>query len=249
MALGPAIDRLYALRRRPGYEHARTELMAQLAREVQEDPESILGLGEQLLRNLNNTDPELDHANFGLHLLFDFFESRRLTQIRSLVERALQSSRFRMKERYIQTLEELGDPASVPALLAVLSLHRDGGIEAEDVRVAVLNALAGYFPPLADPSPVLELLPDDSPRVRAAALRYLLSHAVAAPPSMLAMRARNERDPELLDLVFELFERADPARALAAAEARLSTIPPSEAEIIESLQRTVKGLRERDDHA
>jgi HEAT repeat protein len=183
--------------------------------------------------------------NHGLHLIFDFFESRRFPQIRTLVERALQNEHFQMKERYIQTLEEFGDPASVLPLVTLLSLHRGIGLEDEDVRVAVLKALTGSFPSLADPSPVLDLLSDESLRVRSAALNYLWAHPVGVAAAVLASRAQDEGDPDLLVAMLELLEQADPVGALAAAEKRLASTPVSERETIELLQLTMEKLRAR----
>jgi hypothetical protein len=244
-AIDAAIDRLYARRHAPGYQQSRLELLKELNALVSKHPESMLAVGEDRLEELSNAPQDADRLNYGLHLLFDFFEGRRLPQIRALVERALQNENFRMKERYIQTLEEFGDPASVPPLIALLSLHRGSGIEAEDIRVAVLQALAAYFPALADPSPVLDLLGDESLRVRTAALRYLLVHPVDVAAPTLAARAQVETDPDLLAAILDLHEQADPAGALAAAEERLASTPASQGEVIEPLQSIVGRLRAR----
>ena len=242
-AIEAAIDRLYDHRHAPGYEQARSELLKQLNTLVPTRLGPMLAVGERHLQELSNSPQDVDRLNYGIHLLFDFFEGRRLSQIRTLVERALQNKYFRMKERYIQTLEELGDPASMLPLVTLLSLHRGSGIEDEDVRVAVLQALAAYFPTLADPSPVMDLLNDESLRVRSAALQYLSAHAVDGATSALAARVRDEDDPDLLAAMLELLERADPARARATAEERLASTPVSEREIIEQLQLAVEKLR------
>jgi HEAT repeat protein len=244
-AIEAAIARLYAHRRTPGYEQARSELLKEFHARVPARLAAMLAVAERCLQELNNAPQDVDRLNYGLHLLFDFFEGRRLPQIRTLVERALQNKRFRMKERYIQTLEELGDPASVPPLVNLLSLHRGSDIEDEDVRVAVLHALTAYFPSLVDPSPVLGLLSDESLRVRSAALQYVSANPVGVAVSVLAARAQDEGDPDLLVAVLDLLGQADPAEALAAAAQRLASMPVSEREIIEVLQLTVGKLRAR----
>jgi hypothetical protein len=63
--------------------------------------------------------------------------------------------------------------------------------------------------------------------------------------SVLAARAQDEGDPDLLVAVLDLLGQADPAEALAAAEQRLASMPVSEREIIEVLQLTVGKLRAR----
>src|SRR5262249_45163109 len=153
---------------------------------------------------------------------FDFFQGRGLAQIRSLMERALLSKLFNMKEPYIQALGELGDSASIATLTALLSLHRSNSIEDEGIRATVLGVLAVYFPALADPSPVIVWLGDESLRVRREALRYLAVHPVDGAGPSLATRARDEEDPDLLDEVLVLLAQVDRAQALAAAEARLA---------------------------
>ncbi len=182
-------------------------------------------------------------ANHGLHLIFDFFESRRLVQICPLIERALLNKLFNMKEPYIQTLGEFGDRASSVQLATLLSLHRSNSVEDEGIRAAVLGVLTGYFPALADPSPVVDQLGDESLRVRREALRYLAVHTVddAGPP--LAARARDEDDPDLLAEVLVLLAKTDRAQAIAAAEVRLASTSVLEKEIIEQLQLSLKELR------
>jgi HEAT repeat protein len=242
-AIESAIDQLYAHRRSPDYEPARAEFLKDLSSMAPSRLEPLLSIAESRLQQLGGADDDVGRLNYGLHLIFDFFEGRRLAQIRTLVERALQTERFRMKERYIQTLEEFGDPASLPTLVTLLSLHRGTSDDEEDIRTAVLNALTGYFPPLADPSVVLDCLSDESPRVRRAAIRYVSAHPADRAGATLALRASNEDDPDLLVDVLNLLEQTDPTKALASAEDRLASTPSSEAEIIELLQHTVERLR------
>jgi hypothetical protein len=242
-AIESAIDQLYVDRRSPGSEAARAKLSKELGSMVPLSLEPLLSIAERRLQQLGGDPEEVGRLNYGLHLIFDFFEGKRLPQIRTLVERALQIKHFRMKERYIQTLEEFGDPASLPSLVTLLSLHRGSSIDDEDIRTAVLNALAGYFPPLADPSVVLDCLRDEVPRVRRAALRYVSAHAVDVAADALALRALDEDDPDLLVDVLDLLEQTDPSRALSSAGSRLASTPPSEVQIIEPLQHTVEKLR------
>jgi hypothetical protein len=244
-AIDAAIDRLYTRQRTPGYEQARSELLKELHTLVPERLAPMLAVGERRLQELSNTLHDVGRLNYGLHLIFDFFEGRRLPQVRTLVERALQVKQFRMKERYIQTLEEFGDPGSVPPLVNLLSLHRGSDIEDEDVRVAVVQALAAYFPSLADPSPVLGLLSDESLRVRSAALQYIEANPTGVALSALAARAQDESDRDLLVAVLDLLGQTDPVKALALAEQRLALTPVSETEIVEVLQLTAKELRAR----
>jgi hypothetical protein len=244
-AIEAAIDQLYNRRRAPGYEQARSELLKELHTLVPERLAPMLAVGERRLQALSNAPQDVGRLNYGLHLIFDFFEGRRLPQVRTLVERALQVRQFRMKARYIQTLEELGDPGSVLPLVSLLSLHRGTDIEDEDVRVAVLHALTAYFSSLADPSPVLGLLSDESLRVRAAALKYVSNNSAGVSVSVLVARAQDEDDPDLLVSVLDLLGQTDPVKALALAEQRLALTPVSETEIAEVLQLTAKELRAR----
>jgi len=242
-AIETAMDRLYAHQLAPGYARARSELMAALEALLPASLEPMLKVGEHRLQELSNAPQDVDRINHGLHLLFDFFEGRRLVQIRPLIERALQNKLFNMKEPYIQALGELGDPASSAPLAALLSLHRSNSIQDEGIRATVLGVLAGYFPALADPSPVIDRLADESPRVRREALRYLSVHSGDNAGSSLAARVRDEDDPDLLAEVLALLAQADRAQALAVAEARLASTPAYEKEIIEQLQSSLRELR------
>lgn len=242
-AIESAIDQLYAKRRAPDYEPARAKLLKELGSSLSSHLQPLLSVAEHRLRQLDGADEDVGRLNYGLHLIFDFFEGRQLPQIRTVVERALQTDRFRMKERYIQTLEELADPASLPSLVTLLSRHRGNSIDDEDIRTAVLNALTVYFPPLADPSVVLDCLCDQSLRVRQAALRYVSAHPVDVAGPALELRALDEEDPDLLADVLDLLAQADPAKALASAEHRLASTPTSDAEVIESLRHTLEELR------
>jgi hypothetical protein len=238
-----AMDRLYAHQLASGYGQARSEFMKELDALLPASLEPLLEVGEHHLQQLSNSPQDMNRINHGLHLLFDFFEGRRLVQIRPLIERALLNKLFNMKEPYIQALGELGDAASLAPLAVLLSLHRSNSIEDEGIRAAVLGTLAGYLPALADPSPVVDLLGDESLRVRREALRYLSVHSVdiAGPP--LAARARAEDDPDLLAEVLVLLAQVDRAQALAAAESRLAATPAFEEEITEQLKSSLKDLR------
>ena len=204
---------------------------------------AMLELGERRLQKLGDRPEDVNRINYSLHLLFDFFEGRRLSQIRPLVERALRNKLFNMKEQYIQTLEEFADPASVLPLVSVLSVHPSNSIEDQGIRATVLDSLAAYFPALADPSPVLAHLADESLLVRRAALRYVAMQAVDTAGAALAARAWVEDDTDLLDEALDLLARTDRAQAVAIAEGRLASTPTSEAEIIEQLQLSLSELR------
>lgn len=245
VAIEAAVDRLYAQHRTPHYEQTRSDLVKELDVLASRDVASVLAVVERHLQALGGVSPDVDRLNHSLNFFFDFFESRQSPRIRSFVERALQLSPFRMKERYIQTLEELGDPDSVRTLVTLLSLHRGDRIEDDDVRVAVLKALTGYFPPLADPSPVLSVLNDRALRVRSAALQYLSAHLDARAVPVLAARVQVEDDPDLLVTALDLLGTVAPAKALTAAEQRLTSTPAGETDIVEPLQLAVGELRER----
>lgn len=204
---------------------------------------AMLEVGEQRLQELGDRPEDVNRINHSLHLLFDFFTGRRLPQIRPLIERALQNKRFNMKEQYIQTLEEFADPASVLPLVSVLAVHPSDSIEDEGIRATVLSSLAAYFPALADPSPVLAQLADESLLVRRAALRYIAMQAVDTAGAALAARAWVEDDTDLLDEVLGLLARTDRTQAVAIAEGRLASTARSEAELIEQLQLSLSELR------
>ena len=242
-AIDAAMDRLYAHQLASGYSQARSEFMRELDALLPGSLEPLLEVGEQRLQQLSKSPQDVNRINHGLHLLFDYFQGRQLTQIRPLIERALLSKLFNMKEPYIQALGEFGDSASMMPLAALLSLHRSGSVEDEGIRATVLGVLTGYFPALADPSPVIEWLGDESLRVRREALRYLSVHGVDNTAAPLAARARDEDDPDLLAEVLLLLAQVDRAQALAAAESRLASTPASEKEIVEQLEYSLKELR------
>ena len=242
-AIEAAIDQLYAHELAPEYDRDRATLTKAIDMLRPASLRPMLEVGERRLQELSDRPEDVNRINFSLHLIFDFFEGRRLAQIRPLIERALQNKLFNMKEQYIQTLEEFGDPASVLPLVRVLSVHPSDSIEDEGIRATVLGSLAAYFPPLADPSPVVAQLADESLRVRRAALRYIAMHAVDTAGAALAARARVEDDPDLLDEALGLLARTDRAQAVAIAESRLASTAPSEAELIEQLQVSLSELR------
>jgi hypothetical protein len=145
-----ALDKLYDHQRAPGYRQARSAFLKELDALLPASLEPLLEVGERRLQQLSNHAQDVNRINHGLHLLFDFFEGRRLDQIRPLIERALLNKLFNMKEPYIQVLGEFGDPASSEPLTALLSLHRGSSIEDEGIRAVVLGVLTGYFSALAD---------------------------------------------------------------------------------------------------
>ena len=237
------MDRLYAQQLAPGYDRARAELMNELDALLPACIAPMFITGERRLRELSNSPQDVNRINHSLHLVFDFFEGRRLEQIRPLIERALQNKLFNMKEQYIQALEEFGDPASLAPLATLLRLHRSNNVEDEGIRAAVLGALTGYFPALRDPTPVIDQLGDESLRVRRAAIRYLSTHAVHEADSALAKRVMEEEDPDLLADVLALLAETDHVKARAVAEERLASTPVSDKEIIEQLQLSLEPLR------
>jgi hypothetical protein len=242
-AIEAAMDQLYAHQLAPGYARARSELMKELDARLPGCIAPMLAIGERRLDELSNSPQDANRINHSLHVIFDFFEGRRLAQVRPLIERALQNNLFNMKEQYIQTLEQFGDPASLAALASLLRLHRSNNVEDEGVRAAVLGALTGYFPALRDPSPVVDQLGDESLRVRRGAIRYLSAHAVRTTDAALAIRAMEEEDPDLLADVLVLLAQTNQAKALAVAEERLASTPVSDKEIIEQLQLSLEALR------
>jgi hypothetical protein len=225
---------------------ARAEVMRRLDAVFAANPESLALAAENQLAMLSQaaTDGEVLRANRSLHALFDLFEKRHWRECRTLIERALLEPRFLMKERYLQALEDFADPASVPALMALLA-QPGTSVAANDLRAAVLASLTGYFPPPDDARIALRFLADEHLRTRANALQLVSTHEIRAAGAALVNRIAEERDPDLLAEVLELVERWSPEEALAAINQRLAADDDENEGAREALMSARQALRDK----
>jgi hypothetical protein len=222
-AVDDELERLHRAQKLPDRARIRAEVMATLDRVLALDAAALARAAESQLAHLSaaRTDDDVLQANRALHVLFDLFEKRGWREGRVLVERALLEPRFLMKERYLQTLEDFADRASVPVLMQLLAQPGDS-VADSDLRAATLAALAGYFPPPDDARAALALLGDDHLRTRANAVQFVSTHEIreAGPP--LVERIVHERDLDVLADLLALVERWSPPGAIAAIERRLA---------------------------
>lgn len=243
--LREGLRRRYERRQHKGGEREEPDLIGELERVDTVDRELLVSLAECLLEELDRYEPAVAEVNHALHVLFEFFQIRDLARIRPAVERAVLHPAFRSKARYLQLLEELADPRSVPALIEVLSRHRGTSEDDLDGRVAALEALRMQAEPLQELSPVLALLDDSSSRVRLAATAYVWTHHVSEAGDILVRRIAYEDDPDVLALALETVEQLGRVDALPVCEERLSRLDPALSDFIEPLQATIAVLREQ----
>jgi hypothetical protein len=151
---------------------------------------------------LSQNEPLDGQAERKLQLILWAISNDNKSTVIGLASAALNSNKTRHKEKYVDILDSLEDPRTIPSLMSAIELDSSVGYWGGMARYKAINGLLMLEAQEAK-SLIIPCVKDPVYRVRHAAIRFLVDLDICQAAPVFIEQLKQEEDPDNLELLIE----------------------------------------------